>query len=144
MLVLYYQLSHGQALQQGLEARNVEARLLSGRHPPEHRRAIIQELVEGDVQVIVASTIFTKGINVPELEAIVNAAGWKSAQDVAQKMGRGMRRKKTGENRVVIVDPFDLGSRILTHHSEARQKLYESRGFPVRRGPLDSLDDGLR
>lgn len=137
-LVLYYRRDHGQALETLCRARGLRSVRLDGQSPlPAIKQATV-DLDARRLDVILASTIANKGWDVPAFEAIVNTAAWESKTDTIQKMGRGMRRKE-GLNRVVIVDPWDLGAPSLKKHSGTRERTYRKKGFLVHRGAWGDL-----
>jgi superfamily II DNA or RNA helicase len=129
-LVLYYRLPHGRALDDEFQKLGVNCRRLSGSNvSPELLQNTRDELGRGKLDVVVASTVWNTGVNIPYFSIVANAAGWKSEQATAQKLGRGLRKKPWDDNRVTIIDTWDLGSTLLSRHSQGRKKLYEKRGF---------------
>lgn len=138
-VVLFYRIEHGERLYELLVSAGVEVTLLHGQSAPREIQEAIQALDSRRLDAIVASVIFNTGVNLPAVEVWVNAAAWKSPLATKQKLGRALRRKLEGENRVFVVDPWDYGARMLKRHSEAREKLYRRQGFPVYLGDLGAM-----
>ena len=138
-VVLFYRLEHGRDLARQLEALGARAALLDGGTPPRAIEQAKADLTARRLDVILASTIWTKGVNLPGFEVLVNAAAWKSPLATKQKLGRGLRKKLEGENRVIVLDPWDLGNRTLKEHSLSRESTYRRSGCTVHRGELTAL-----
>jgi len=143
-LVLYFQLEHGDLLRQAIEGENPDdpypsVEVLHGGSGLHEITRAKKQLTAGTLDCIIASRIFDKGQDIPAIDVVVNAGAWKSPLATAQKFNRGMRRKLDGPNRVLIVDPYDLGSRLLKRHSDARRRLYSRHGFTVQQGELTQL-----
>lgn len=85
--------------------------------------------VEGGA-VLLATTIFDEGEDVPNIDAIVLAEGVKVSTNAIQRIGRGMRRK-TGINEVWIVDFVPTCHKRLGEHALERAKAYEGEGYEV-------------
>lgn len=143
-LILFYRIEHGQILHRDLQARGIRSVVLDGNTPtPEIERAK-RALTESRLDVILASTIFNRGQDVPAFECYLNAASWKSPRATKQKLGRGVRRKTSGPNRVIVVDPHDLGDEDLKRHAVKRGRLYIREGFPVNRGTWGEIRSALQ
>jgi len=143
-LVLYFQLEHGDLIAEAVQGENPDDpapsyEVLHGGTPLHDITRAKKALTAGRLDCLIASRIFDKGQDIPAIDVVVNAGAWKSPLATAQKFNRGMRRKLDGPNRVLIVDPYDLGSRLLKRHSEARRKLYTRHGFQVQQGELQAL-----
>ena len=99
------------------------------------RRAAIRRLVHGDTDILIANVIFQEGIDIPELQSVVIAAGGKSTIAILQDVGRGMR-KYTAEGAVAksafqVFDFADRGSAVLARHTRGRLEAYAVEKYPV-------------
>jgi superfamily II DNA or RNA helicase len=116
VLVLVTQIEHGQ---------EVYNRIISSKkvfcHGTTDER--FKDLSQFDV--IVASNIFNEGIDLPELDVVILAAGGKSSIQLTQRVGRVLRLKKH-QHPAVIVDFVDLGPRHLSAHYKKRRALLEA------------------
>jgi superfamily II DNA or RNA helicase len=86
------------------------------------RREDIQDFKDGKYPVLV-STLLKEGVDVPSMDAIIFAAGYKSSVLVIQTIGRALRAAK-GKKDSTIVDFFDHGHRFLEQHSQMRMNTY--------------------
>jgi superfamily II DNA or RNA helicase len=138
-LCLFFRHEHGDLLLAQLAAMGIPAHLVHGGIPPTVAEGRVKTFArEGGI--LLAGHAYATGIDLPNVRLLVNAGAWKSPLVTRQKIGRGLRRKLEGENRVVIGDPYDLGNRILKKHSENRRKLFAKRlGVEPHVGPLDQI-----
>jgi superfamily II DNA or RNA helicase len=76
------------------------------------RQGAVRRLVHGDIDVLIANVIFQEGIDIPELQSVVNAAGGKSTIAAVQTTGRGMRRHdSTGRETKAEFFVYDVADR---------------------------------
>jgi superfamily II DNA or RNA helicase len=125
------QIRHGKTIARLIpEARFVSAATKS-------RDKDISGFRNGHYQCLV-STLLKEGVDIPAIDALIFAAGYKSEVFVIQTIGRAMRVKKDGGN-AVIVDFNDTGHRYLSEHSQARMnvldKVYGKYFLPKSRLP---------
>ncbi|KKM63172.1 hypothetical protein LCGC14_1514200, partial [marine sediment metagenome] len=121
-LVLVTSIKHGATLSQMLGVP-----FAHGSSGMEARKTAVQSLRDGSEQIVVASTIFDQGIDVPELSGLVIAGGGKAHHVVVQRIGRGSRTSE-GKERLEVIDLWDTNSRILWRHSKARKRAYKDVG----------------
>lgn len=132
MLLVRY-IEHGKVLQRMLNNHyRIPTKFLSGRDPAWRREQIkgefnIQDMKKGGF-VLVASTIFDEGVDIPEVNVLIHAAGGKSEVKTIQKTGRGLRLKKDNE-KLIVYDFNDQNSKFLSTHSKKRIKTYKQEGF---------------
>jgi len=110
------QISHGK----NIASRIPNARFVSS--TTKTRREDIQDFKDGKYPVLV-STLLKEGVDVPSMDAIIFAAGYKSSVLVIQTIGRALRAAK-GKKDSTIVDFFDHGHRFLEQHSQMRMNTY--------------------
>jgi superfamily II DNA or RNA helicase len=123
-LITVARIAHGLELKRLLESRvDLRVEFLSGSSTIPHRKKIIGEFENGKVGVLIASPIFDTGVDIPSIQAWVNAAGGKGWELVLQRLGRVLRRKE-GDNRVFISDFVDQHNWYLMRHSMARLRHY--------------------
>lgn len=124
-LVTVGRIKHGLKLKERLERRmDVPVEFIRGNTPVPIREKIVSKFEAGEIAVLIASPIFDVGMDVPAIEAWVNAAGGKGWELVLQRLGRVLRKKKGKKNRVFISDYVDLFNKYLMKHSLARIKHY--------------------
>ena len=129
-LVLYNRIAHGKYLQKEIE-KSMPCLLLSGKDSSKTREEAKNKLENGDINCIVASTIFDIGVDLPSLSGLIIAGGGKSSVRALQRVGRVIR-KYPGKKYAAILDFLDQ-ARYLKGHSEIRYRVYASeRGFDVK------------
>jgi superfamily II DNA or RNA helicase len=97
--------------------------LVQGDMKPTERKNVKQTLLEGKRKVVIATTAWKEGINIPSLNVIFNAGGGKDELPVLQTIGRGLRRTDE-KDRVTIYDFFDPSHHYLISHFGQRITLY--------------------
>jgi len=138
VLVLVTRINHGKIIRSKLaDIDNVY--FLSGSTPVEERDRILRGIDTGEVKVIIATQIFDEGIDAPNVRALVLAGAGRSWRELLQRLGRGMRRKSEGENKIFVYDFADKGEPFLEEHSKHRLKLYKKEGFSVINLPPEAI-----
>jgi superfamily II DNA or RNA helicase/intein/homing endonuclease len=122
-LILYTRLNHGKKLFQDV-SKKFPAMLLSGKDSQEIREQAKKRLETGEIQGIVASTIFDIGVDLPALSGLIIAGGGKSSVRACQRIGRVIR-KHTGKACAAVLDFYDQAC-FLKQHSIIRYKIYSS------------------
>lgn len=99
-----------------------------GNDDMKYRNKVKHALNENLLDVVIATTVWKEGVDIPTLGAVVNAAGGKSEIAVLQNIGRGTRAPK-GKTEVIILDFFDSSITYLVDHFGERLTLYFSEGW---------------
>jgi len=95
----------------------------------ERRKSLYASLQNKKITCIIGS-VGKEGLNIPTLDAVINAEGYKSSVSVTQKM-RSLTATD-GKSIGIIIDFMDKG-KYLRKHSLRRQKQYmEMKGFIVK------------
>ncbi len=113
VLVLVSQIEHGQFV---FEQIQTESKIYCHGSSKDRYKKL------EDYDVIVASNIFNEGIDLPELDVIILAAGGKSSIQLTQRIGRGLRPKKDGR-KAIIIDFEDSEPKYLKAHYKKRREL---------------------
>lgn len=130
-LVLFKNIAHGKILLELFQKNNIKCAMLMGADKLERREEVKQSFNDGEIDAIIASSIFTTGIDIPKLSALINCSGNKGYILTIQKIGR-ILRSYPNKNYAAVVDFVD-NVRFLKKHSEARYKIYSSeKGFIVK------------
>ena len=98
--------------------------LLSGKDSSDTREEAKQRLEDGEINCIVASTIFDIGVDLPSLSGLIIAGGGKSSVRACQRIGRVIR-KHSGKEYSAVID-FQDQAPFLKTHSKIRHKIYAS------------------
>lgn len=85
-------------------------------------------------RVLIGSTIFDEGMNMPNINVLIVADGGQSLRKTLQQVGRAVRSKKTGENVVDIIDFADQTHTWLAKHALERYDIYKGEDFDVIEG----------
>jgi superfamily II DNA or RNA helicase len=129
-LVLFKQIKHGEILLEKFQENNIKCAMLYGNDPLEKRNEVKEQLVKKEIDLILASTIFDIGLNLPELSALVLCGGGRSSIRTLQRVGR-ILRPLPGKKCAAVIDFYDQ-AKFLKKHSLIRCKIYQSEdGFKV-------------
>lgn len=99
-------------------------------HKSSDREKVLEGFKKGKVDVLVASMIIRRGMNLPTIRTLINAAGGDSEANVKQIFGRVLRKHKS-KKVVDIIEFWDWGA-YLQRHSKHRIRYYKTQGFPVQ------------
>jgi superfamily II DNA/RNA helicase len=122
--------AHGYLLEEMFLKRGIETKFLYGGNSIEERLEWLNKLKKGSIRMLIASSIFNVGIDVPDFSIIINAAGGKAYVELIQKIGRGLR-KKEGENVLTYIDFIDAQNKYTMEHSVVRVEEYEKQNFDI-------------
>lgn len=128
-LILYGRREHGQELLKRLP----NALVVDGLSDQDTRNSAKKMLAANKNQIVLASGIFNKGVDIPALENYINASGGRSTVQVIQKLGRTTRLDAaTGKTEAFVHDLYDTFSPISLSQSKKRQKIYEYLKLPIQ------------
>jgi superfamily II DNA or RNA helicase len=129
-LVLFKQIKHGKILFDMMKEENIKCEMLYGDDSLDRRTEVKKMLLNKEINVILASTIFDLGVDIPMLSALILCGAGKSSVKALQRIGR-LLRSFPGKQHVAIVDFYDQ-IKFLKKHSIIRYNIYSSeRGFKV-------------
>ena len=132
-LILVWKVSHGELISSMLTDFGIQNVFLQGGTSTEARDEAIKNMKLGNQQVIVATSIFDEGLDIPSIQAVVLAGGGKSWSKLLQRVGRGVRRDDAaGKTKVEIFDFADSTHKYLVEHSLERLGIYRDQGFEVQ------------
>ncbi|MDF2841772.1 MAG: hypothetical protein K0R00_198 [Herbinix sp.] len=143
VLVLIQSIDHGTILQRlfyeaGLDAEDV--RFIWGETPDKIRTAAIKEFRKGEFKVMIGSTIFDAGVNIPVISGVVLAGAGNSDITLIQRIGRGARnsdyeeilgylpefmKKNDGKKITKVYDIIDMNSKFF--HKQSKNRYYNAR-----------------
>lgn len=128
VLVLCRLKDHFIRLHEMLEDENIEHAALWGDTVTDEREEAKQAFKDGEIECILATTIFDEGEDVGGVGGIVLAEGVKALTSNLQRIGRGMRGDTDD---VWVVDIVPTCHRTLTNHALQRCEDYEDAGYDV-------------
>lgn len=134
-LVFFKEEDHGHLLTKLIrEELGLACDMVWGEKSTAQREAAIKKLERRDIDLIVCSAVFTKGVDIPFLMGGVNAAGGRSVIDTLQRIGRGLRLSE-GKRHFDWIDIADTGHKWLADHSLEREATYKQAGYMTKRVP---------
>jgi len=137
ILLVSRRVKHCRLFHEALESKYGAAALIYGKTSDEDRESRLADFKSGKIKILVGNiSIFAKGINVPDLDVIINAAGNKGDVVTMQSIGRVMR-VAPGKKQPIYLDFDDKGS-FAIKHAHARKKALSAHGYRV---DVEKLDD---
>lgn len=122
VLVLYGKLAHGEELRKLLP----NALLISGKDGEFLRNKAKQYLQNEKNSVVLASSIFDVGVDLPSVKTLVLAGSSVSTVRVLQKVGRSTRKDNyTLKSDAEVVDFMQYDNALSLKQSKKRKKIYE-------------------
>ena len=128
-LIFVTQIEHGLILVDLLEEQlNCKVPFVRGEMPEEQRTTIKNKLISNQIKVVIATTSWREGVNVPSLSAVILSGGGKSEIQTLQGIGRGLRKTKD-KDEVVIIDFLDLTHTHLIRQTGERLAIYSENSW---------------
>lgn len=125
-LIFVKEIAHGNHIIEA--AGEMDLKMIWGNTLSEDREKARQEIIQKKIKCLVVSSVWKKGVNIPSLDVVINAAGYKYDNAVLQMIGRGLRRTEDKEE-LIIVDFFDPSHHSLINHFGHRLSLYFEKGW---------------
>lgn len=127
VLILVRRKEHGTTLQQMFGSQSI---FIDGDSDMAEREDVRRDIKNGRYRILIASNIFGTGLDIPQLELGVFAAGGKAEIGTAQGIGRVVR--PWNEMAKLWVDIYDEYCHTMEEHSKERMKIYHKQGVPVQ------------
>lgn len=116
-------LLYGKDIKFGISFGNKESYIYDGDTLERVKVDILDLFDSGQLNLLFATTHLDEGVDIKSLDVCVLASGGKKDRRLIQRIGRVLRKTKTGKYGYII-DFFDDGHYILTRHSDLRLNLY--------------------
>lgn len=100
-------------------------------HKTMGREQKFKDFMDGKTDILIASMIIKRGLNIGVMKTLINAAGGDSETNVVQILGRGLRKIKGVKEKIWVYDFWDIGM-YLRRHSNHRLRFYKNQKFPVK------------
>jgi superfamily II DNA or RNA helicase len=127
-LLIVKEIDHGRTMEKHLRAAGLKTGFVWGGHSSGSRSFSSEQLARGDLDVLVVSTIYDQGVDIPELKSVIIGCGGKSAIKALQRLGRGMR-VSAGKSEMELWDVQDSGNKWLESHAADRMRVYLTQGY---------------
>ena len=122
-LVLVPRVALAHTLATRLRGAGVAAAAITSRVDKRTRADRLRHLREGQLQVVIATQLADEGLDVPNLELLINASAGRAAGRAVQRVGRAMR-PSPGKRQPVVVEVIDCAP--FRSQWAARQRAYLS------------------
>lgn len=130
VLVVSNRLNQLSRLHDIMEAREVAHEIVTGRDKSDIRKHKVKKFLDGKVNILMG-TVFGEGIDIPEVECVINAEGGQDIKSAIQRM-RNMT-PASGKTEAVFIDFMDTTHKYFAKHSAARLKIYkEEPAFDIK------------
>jgi superfamily II DNA or RNA helicase len=135
IVLLVERVSHLEDLSRRL--KHFPHQLAYGKIHAKERFEAAQDMNAGECKLIIANTVFKKGIDISRLDVVIDGAAKKSQEDAIQKFGRGVRRHKKKKGLIY----FDIADKYNRFEEAAaqRRKTFKQVGIPIISIPNDYL-----
>lgn len=130
-LILCRQRKHHKALIELAKEYGLRFEAIQGPSASRAREYAKNALYEGEIDAIIATTVFDMGEDTKGVEAMVLAEGIKDKNIAVQRVGRGMRQFEGSDGELWVVDIVSTADPRLIDHGASRIEAYEEKGYPV-------------
>jgi len=127
VLILVTKIRHGENISAMAKSLGLNMPFVYGETESEERNRMRLELHAKNQKCVISNAVWRRGINIPSLGVVINAAGEKSETQTIQRIGRGFR-KAEGKDEIIIVDFLDRG-KYLADHCVNRMSVYAEEGW---------------
>jgi superfamily II DNA or RNA helicase len=131
VLIFAGRCDQGLKIQQKLLDKSIKTAFIDYKTPNFVREEALRKFGNKEIAVLVSVMTLTEGINCPSMGSIIMASGKKSDGETLQKIGRLLRKKKTGENVGYVQEYNFIGSKYTEKHSQIRRNTYKKEGFQI-------------
>lgn len=125
VLILFDLLEHGDNLYAAVKDLGRSA-LVSGSTETKDRKSLVQQVENGEIDIVVASIIWVTGVNIRRLKTLIVAGSGKSGTMTVQRAGRVLRTHPDKEE-ALIIDICDEERLYLRDQYIARRFFYNEK-----------------
>lgn len=131
-LVIVNETEHGEIVLRMLSERIDSVEFIHGQRTTKAREDALQKLKNGELGVLISTSILDEGVDVSSINCIFLMAGGKSMRQLLQRIGRGLRKKADGSH-VDVYDALDYHGNYLVEHLSERYDTYVAEGFEIKK-----------
>lgn len=122
-MVLVQHTAHGDTLHAAFQKVGLRSSYIRGENSQGERKRELKRLQAFEIDVLIGTNILDVGVDVPAVGMVVLGGGGKAEVANRQRIGRGLRAKKSGPNVCFLVDFHDDGNQYLKDHAKARHAI---------------------
>lgn len=126
-LVLVQRIDHGKFLNSKID----ESVFIQGISSKKKRRESLKKLDNGEIPILIATSLADEGLDLPSLSALILAGGGKSITRVKQRVGRVIR-KHPNKKCALVFDFLDIGRWVSGHSKKRRRILKTEKQFVIQ------------
>ena len=131
VLVILNRIEHGDSISHMLDTLGIPHAFVQGEMEVEEREKHFTDMKQGKLKVLISTSLMDEGVDISGIDALIMGAGGKSLRQVLQRIGRGLRYKDDGENKLYVYDFTDHVNDFLFSHYKQRREIYEEEGFDI-------------
>lgn len=144
VVVLCERVAHVYYLYGFLKERiNLKIGCIVGKHKVSERNEMKNRFAHGDLEILIASSIFDEGEDIKNVGAVALAGGGESMVRQIQRIGRGVRKKTEVSNWCPIWFPVDTENRYVKEHSIQRLEYLDRSEVSSHEAGTESWDEIL-
>jgi superfamily II DNA or RNA helicase len=127
-LILVKEIKHGKVLENMF---NGTSTFLCGGDHDQLRLKVKDLLNVKKIKICITSPIWDEGIDIPELDCVINAGAGMSEIKTIQRGTRGATKVEGGKDTTTLIDFYDSSHKYLRKHSRQRVETYKEKGWQV-------------
>lgn len=127
-LVLSERVDHCETLSNMLTVPGLRHAVIHGKLPKAKRERVIQDMKDGQMDILFAVDIAKEGLDLPRLDRLFLVAGGRNETELEQKIGR-VQRAYSGKRDAVVWDFVDSKIGVMEGQYWARRKVYKRLGM---------------
>ena len=131
-LIILNRIEHGDNISKLLDELKVPYEFVQGEVEIEQREKHFEDMRNGQLKVLIATSIMDEGVDISGIDSLIMGAGGKSLRQVLQRVGRGLRHKDYGGNKLYVYDFTDQTNKYVAGHYAKRKEIYQSEGFEIK------------
>ena len=98
-----------------MQQQAIEAGTLHGDLDQKQRNAIVRRLRNGEIQVLIATDVASRGLDIPEIDCVINVDLARNGEDYAHRVGRTGRADRQGDA-ISLIDANEWDQMIRIQH----------------------------
>ncbi len=127
ILTLVTAIKHGVVLEKLHNANSIKTIFLSGSDSVEYREKVFNDVRNGKLRHLIATTIADEGLDLPVVNCVNLAGGGKSTVKVYQRIGRALR-PALGKDHAEVAD-YKPSVELLAYHAKRRISIYKNEKY---------------